>query len=51
VRGATWAEIDLDAGLWVVPAEQPSGHRRVAVVILNLRRKPEPTGQSAKQGE
>lgn len=22
VRGATWAEIDLDAGLWVVPAER-----------------------------
>jgi len=22
VRGATWAEIDLDAGLWVVPGER-----------------------------
>ena len=22
VRGATWAEVDLDAGLWVVPAER-----------------------------
>lgn len=22
MRGATWAEIDLDAGLWVVPAER-----------------------------
>lgn len=22
VRGATWAEIDLDAGLWIIPAER-----------------------------
>lgn len=27
VRGATWAEMDLDAGLWVVPAERMKAMR------------------------
>ena len=30
VRGATWAEIDLDAGVWTIPADRmkagPSHH-------------------------
>jgi integrase len=42
VRGATWSEIDLDAGLWVVPAERMKAqkeHRKplstAAVKLLN----------------
>ena len=27
VRGATWSEIDLDAGLWVVPAERMKSNK------------------------
>lgn len=27
VRGATWAEIDMDAALWTVPAERMKAHR------------------------
>lgn len=35
VRGATWSEIDLEAGIWVVPAERMKGGRSHRVP-LNL---------------
>ncbi len=42
VRGATWAEIDLDAGVWIIPAERMKAgkeHRvpltQEAVALLN----------------
>ncbi len=33
VRGATWAEIDLDAALWTVPAERMKGGREHRVPL------------------
>lgn len=33
VRGARWPEIDLDAGVWVVPAERMKGHREHRVPL------------------
>jgi integrase len=33
VRGATWAEIDLDAGLWVIPAERMKARKEHRVPL------------------
>jgi integrase len=33
VRGATWAEIDLDAGLWIVPAERMKARKEHRVPL------------------
>ena len=33
VRGATWAEIDLDAGLWIIPAERMKGRKEHRVPL------------------
>jgi integrase len=33
VRGATWAEIDLEAGVWTVPAERMKAHREHRVPL------------------
>ena len=33
VRGATWAEIDLDAGLWIVPAARMKAEREHRVPL------------------
>jgi integrase len=50
VRGAVWSEIDLDAGLWVIPAGRmkasPNGHRvplsEPAIALLKaIKRDPE----------
>ena len=50
VRGAVWSEFDLDAGLWVIPAERmkasPSGHRvplsePVIALLKAVKRDPE----------
>ncbi|GGB63450.1 integrase [Roseibium aquae] len=35
VRGATWAEIDLDAGLWIIPAERMKAQREHRVPLTN----------------
>jgi integrase len=46
VRGATWAEIDLDAGLWTVPAQRMKGGREHRVplspIALDLLRSVRP---------
>ncbi len=57
VRGATWAEIDLDASLWIVPAERikmGKEHRvplaASAIALLNeLPREGEPVFPGAKE--
>ncbi|WP_327220387.1 hypothetical protein [Caballeronia catudaia] len=38
VRGATWSEFDLDAGIWAVPAERMKAKEvhRVALSALSL---------------
>ena len=33
VRGATWAEIDLDAGVWIIPAERMKAQREHRVPL------------------
>jgi integrase len=33
VRGATWAEFDLDAGLWAIPAERMKGRKEHRVPL------------------
>ncbi|MGR3610139.1 MAG: tyrosine-type recombinase/integrase [Sulfitobacter sp.] len=35
IRGATWDEIDLDAGLWVIPAERMKMSREHRVPLTN----------------
>ena len=33
VRGATWAEVDLDAGLWIIPADRMKAQREHRVPL------------------
>lgn len=35
IRGATWAEIDLDLGVWVIPAERMKGGKTHRVPLNN----------------
>lgn len=35
VRGATWDEVDLDAGLWIIPAERMKMNREHRIALTN----------------
>lgn len=46
VRGARWSEIDLDAALWIIPADRmkASKEHRVPLGAAAIRQLPEPRG-------
>ncbi len=51
VRGATWAEIDLDAAVWIIPAERMKAEREHRVPLASqtidlLKRVPKMVGSS-----
>jgi integrase len=51
VRGATWAEIDLDAALWTIPAERMKAKRAHRVPLSTAAVKLLKTRQEQKLGE